>query len=37
MTAAYGVMATLPILFASVGYARVSGQGCGERGARRND
>jgi hypothetical protein len=32
MTAAYGMMAMLPILFASAGYVLVSSEGTGERG-----
>jgi hypothetical protein len=31
MTAAYGMMAMMPVLFASAGYVLVSSEGTGER------
>jgi hypothetical protein len=36
MTAAYGMMAMMPILFASAGYVLVSAEGTGERKGRRS-
>lgn len=35
MTAVYGMMAMMPILFASAGYVLVSAQGTAERNERR--
>jgi len=37
MGAAYGVLAMMPVLFASVGYALVSAEGTAERQGRRCD
>jgi hypothetical protein len=36
MTAAYGMMAMMPVLFASAGYVLVSTEGTGERKGRRS-
>jgi hypothetical protein len=36
MTAAYGMMAMMPVLFASAGYVLVSSQGAGERKGHRS-
>jgi hypothetical protein len=37
MTAAYGMMAMMPVLFASAGYVLVSSQGTGDRKTQRCD
>jgi hypothetical protein len=37
MTAAYGMMAMMPVLFASAGYVLVSAEGPGERKGHRSD
>jgi hypothetical protein len=37
MTAAYGMMAMMPVLFASAGYVLVSAEGTAERKERRSN